>query len=383
MRTTPRRRRYGALATLAASTVTAGVLATGCGGDGDGGKPRGGGAVEGLPGPGEVLLQAVSAHGPAPFTPSTVRPSPDAPGSPPSAEPGTAPATGIVSGATPGLYGGARSVASCDVARQTRLLTSDDAKAAAFAQAAGVAHTRLADWLDGLTPVVLRSDTRVTGHGYRDGSAADFQAVLQAGTAVLVDEYGAPRVRCASGSPLRSPVPEEGAVEHKGQPWPGFDPGRVVTVNATHHVVDSLFIVSVVSNTLIERKAGTEGEQDRIVTDESVLAAARSPESATSPSAAPQPAAPQPPAPEPAAPQPPAPEPAAPQPAAPEPLDPGPEPEPEPEAEAEAETEFQAGGGAPQDAGEDEGVQGQEADQDQSHLMGPDNAAVEPEPHEG
>ncbi|MEU0273911.1 DUF6777 domain-containing protein [Streptomyces sp. NPDC006307] len=370
MRTTPRRRRYGALATLAASTVTAGLLATGCGGDGDGGKPRGAGAVEGLPGPGEVLLQPVSAHGPAPFTPSTVRPSPDAPGSPPSAEPGTAPATGVVSGATPGLYGGARSVASCDVARQTRLLTSDDAKAAAFAQAAGVAQARLAAWLDGLTPVVLRTDTRVTGHGYGDGSAAAFQAVLQAGTAVLVDEYGAPRVRCASGSPLRAPASEEGGVEHKGQPWPGFDPGRVVTVNATHHAVESLFIVSVVSSTLIERRTGTEGEQDRIVTDESVLAAARPPEAA-----APQPAAPQPPAPQSSAPEPAAPEPAAPEPVEPDPLDPGPEPD--------AEAEFQAGEDVQDQEESQEEDQDQGQDEGQGHLMGPDNAAVEPELDEG
>ncbi|MFJ8648722.1 DUF6777 domain-containing protein [Streptomyces sp. NPDC093546] len=372
MRTTPRRRRYGALATLAASTVTAGLLATGCGGDGDGGKPRGAGAVEGLPGPGEVLLQAVSAHGPAPFTPSTVRPSPDAPGSPPSAEPGAAAATGVVSGATPGLYGGARSVASCDVARQTRLLTSDDAKAAAFAQAAGVAQVRLAAWLDGLTPVVLRTDTRVTGHGYGDGSAAAFQAVLQAGTAVLVDEYGAPRVRCASGSPLRAPVAEEGGVEYKGQSWPGFDPGRVVTVNATHHAVESLFIVSVVSSTLIERRTGTEGEQDRIVTDESVLSAARPPEPAASQPAAPQPAGPQPSSPEPAAP-----EPAAPEPAEPAPLDSESEPVPEPEAE------FQAGEDVQDQEETQEEDQDQDLYQDQGHLMGPDNAAVEPELDEG
>ncbi|MGH3907098.1 MAG: DUF6777 domain-containing protein, partial [Pseudonocardiaceae bacterium] len=42
-------------------------------------------------------------------------------------------------------------------------------------------------------------DTRVTNHGYRDGKATDRQAVLQAGTAVLVDEKGRPRVKCGCG----------------------------------------------------------------------------------------------------------------------------------------------------------------------------------------
>ncbi|WP_063835450.1 DUF6777 domain-containing protein [Streptomyces sp. NRRL S-118] len=286
MRTTTRRRRCGAVA-----AVTAGLLVAGCGSDGEGRPAEGPGAQSGLPGPRDVLLQPAAAHGPAPFTPSTVRPSPDAASAPPSAGPGAPPVTGIVSGATPGLYGGARSVASCDVERQVRLLTSDRARTAAFAQAAGVSPTRLAPWLRGLTPVVLRSDTRVTGHGYREDSAAPFQAVLQAGTAVLVDEYGAPRVRCASGSPLRSPASDDGGVEHKGQPWPGFDPGRVVTVTATQHVVESLLIVSVVSNTLIERRTGTDGEKDRIVTDESVL---NRPAEPPPQSAEPLPVAPQP-----------------------------------------------------------------------------------------
>jgi hypothetical protein len=53
-----------------------------------------------------------------------------------------------------------------------------------------------------LHPVTLTRDTQVTNHAYRNGSAVPFQAILQAGTAVLVDKYGTPVVRCFCGNPL-------------------------------------------------------------------------------------------------------------------------------------------------------------------------------------
>ena len=79
-------------------------------------------------------------------------------------------------------------------------------------------------FLRGLTPVVLRADTRVTNHGFRDGSATSFQSVLQAGTAVLVDDHGAPRVRCACGNPLKAPNNHQGGWQRQGKalarlPW--------------------------------------------------------------------------------------------------------------------------------------------------------------------
>jgi hypothetical protein len=53
-----------------------------------------------------------------------------------------------------------------------------------------------------LHPVTLTRDTQVTNHAYTNGQAVPFQAILQAGTAVLVDEYGVPVVRCYCGNPL-------------------------------------------------------------------------------------------------------------------------------------------------------------------------------------
>ncbi|MDN3294876.1 hypothetical protein QWM81_12590 [Streptomyces ficellus] len=255
MRSPTRRRRHAALTALTA--LAAGVLTAACGGGGDRGAAAGTGTAAGSH---TVRLQPAGAQGPDPFTASTALPSPRPPGAPPPAERG---GVRTVLGSTPGLYAGTRARPSCDVEQQVRLLTADDTKARAFAQAAGIGPAGIAPWLRGLTPVVLRADTRVTGHGYRDGSATAFQSVLQAGTAVLVDQYGAPRVRCACGNPLRSPVGAQGAAVHKGRPWAGHRPDRVLIIAPTQQVVTSLVIVDVEHDTWIERRTGTGGEQDK------------------------------------------------------------------------------------------------------------------------
>ncbi|MFD7319656.1 DUF6777 domain-containing protein [Streptomyces sp. NPDC059875] len=249
----PRRPHVTALAALVSA-----LLLAGCSSGGDSGAAGLEAASQ------EVFLQPVAAQGPDPFTASTAKAAAPAPtAAAPDTPPPTASAQTIreVTGSTPGLYGGTRSVASCDVERQVAFLAGDQAKAHAFAEAAGIPESALADWLRGLTPVVLSSDTRVTNHGFRDGSATAFQSVLQAGTAVLVDQYGAPRVRCACGNPLRSPVAVQGA-RHSGQPWRGYHRDRVVVIRPTTTVVNSLVIVNVVNNTWIERKTGTDGERD-------------------------------------------------------------------------------------------------------------------------
>ncbi|MFE2237589.1 DUF6777 domain-containing protein [Streptomyces sp. NPDC059442] len=254
----PRRALGAAVAALASALLAAGCSASG--GDGGGGSEQ-------TSAPREVFLQPIAAEGPDPFTASTVNPAaapPPATVPPdPSASATTAPDRTVreVTGSTPGLYGGTRSVASCDVERQVAFLADDPAASRAFADAAGIPESRVASWLRGLTPVHLRADTRVTNHGLRDGRATAFQAVLQSGTAVLVDQYGAPRVRCACGNPLRSPVAVQGAVQ-SGRPWSGYRPDRVVVVRPTTTIVNSLVIVNVVDNTWIERGTGTDGERD-------------------------------------------------------------------------------------------------------------------------
>ncbi|MGW2014564.1 DUF6777 domain-containing protein [Streptomyces sp. NPDC001927] len=242
--------------TLAAAVLAAALVLAGCSsvdrGGGNGADRSTATAAQ------EVVLQPVAARGPDPFTASTT--TPGAPAGTP-APTGTAGTVREITGSTPGLYGGTRSVPSCDVEQQVAFFAEDRAKARAFAEAAGIPESSLAGWLRELTPVVLRTDTRVTGHGYRDGVPTPFQSVLQAGTAVLVDQYGTPRVRCACGNPLRSPIAVKGAAD-KGRPWDGYHPDRVVIIRPTTTVVTSLVIVNVVDNTWIERKTGTDGKQD-------------------------------------------------------------------------------------------------------------------------
>ncbi|MFD5427289.1 DUF6777 domain-containing protein [Streptomyces sp. NPDC127084] len=257
-------RRYARLAAQSA-VLSAALLVTGCSkltGSGQGGTE----ARQ------QVHLQPASDLGPDPFTPSTATLAGaagplSAPRARASAPPSTAPsqfgAVRTVLGSTPGLYGGTRSIASCDVEQQIRFLTVDANKGRAFASGAGVSQEDLPEFLRGLTPVVLRADVRVTGHSYRAGSAQRFQSVLQSGTAVLVDEHGSPRVRCASGSPLASPVIESGAVEEQGREWPGYEADRVVVVTRSAGAIKNLIIADVAGNSWLARTSGTDGEADR------------------------------------------------------------------------------------------------------------------------
>ncbi|MFJ4779962.1 DUF6777 domain-containing protein [Streptomyces sp. NPDC088762] len=209
----------------------------------------------------EVHLQPVASAGPHPFTASSAT-GESAPVQPPLPNP-TGEGIRTVNAATPGLYGGTERLGSCDIEQQVRYLTSDDAKARAFAEASNIEQAKLPDFLRGLTPVVLRADTRVTNHGFRDGTADGFQAVLQAGTAVLVDEHGMPRVRCACGNPLLSPRAPKGSPVQKGEPWSGYQPNQVIVIEPTTQVINNLLIVNVADNTWIERKRGDDGAQDR------------------------------------------------------------------------------------------------------------------------
>nr|WP_190184242.1 DUF6777 domain-containing protein [Streptomyces cirratus] len=240
---------------------------------------RPGGSPSGKAG-GEVFLQPAAAAGPDPFTESTAAdqgtppatlplqsPSPQTPGT---AAPSTA-ATGTtvtrsVTGAAPGLYGGTKDVASCDVEKQIKELSAQPAKNAAFASALSVEPASVPRYLRSLTPLRLRVDTRVTNHGYRDGKPTAYQAVLQAGTAVLVDDRGVPRVRCACGNPLTPPVALGGEPKRTGQPWPSYRPSRVVVIAPSVTVVNKFVIYDGHEGRWVERdRHDHEGKHDKTV----------------------------------------------------------------------------------------------------------------------
>ncbi|MEU2659491.1 DUF6777 domain-containing protein [Streptomyces sp. NPDC007325] len=214
-------------------------------------------------GSGEVFLQNTSAAGPDPFTASTART--DSASGAASLPPrtGTAEtATPRVSGSTPGLYGGTRATASCDVERQVRYLSAEPAKNAAFAKVLGLEPNAVPAYLRSLTPLQLRVDTRVTNHGYKDGAATSYQAVLQAGTAVLVDGRGVPRVRCACGNPLTEPVAQQ-EPRTTGTPWPNYQASQVVVVAPSVTVVNVFVVYDPEDDAWFAREHGDTGRQDR------------------------------------------------------------------------------------------------------------------------
>ncbi|MBB4710887.1 hypothetical protein BJ965_000769 [Streptomyces luteogriseus] len=215
----------------------------------------------------ELLLQPAAAPGPDPFTDSTAltaaTPSP-APRTPHRTDRASdAEGPRILSGGTPGLYGGTEGVGSCDIGRQIGHLTRDPARGRAFAEAAGISPAALPDHVRALTPVVLRADTRVTGHGLRAGRITRYQSVLQAGTAVLVDDRGLPRVRCACGNPLGPPEASRGTVVTRGTAWPGYRPGRVIAVTPAPQAVIGFTIIDLATRTWIERLTGHDVRHDR------------------------------------------------------------------------------------------------------------------------
>jgi hypothetical protein len=212
----------------------------------------------------EVLLQPAASTGPDPFTPSAgqaaaATPSPVATSASP-----TANGLRAVSGSTAGLYGGSMNNSSCDVPRLVRYLTADRDKERAWAAVEGIDAAAVPSYLRSLTPVLLRADTRVTNHGYRNGAATSFQSVLQAGTAVLVDDHGVPRVRCACGNPLTPPV-LEGNPRYTGQAWPSYQPSNLVVVTAAPRPMTTIIVIDIQSGSWFQRFIGDTGGKDQPV----------------------------------------------------------------------------------------------------------------------
>ncbi|HEX6421713.1 MAG TPA: DUF6777 domain-containing protein [Acidimicrobiales bacterium] len=180
----------------------------------------------------------------------------------------------VVEGSEPAVYGGSRDTRVCDVAALTEFLTdpANAGKAAAWAAVQGIEVGEIEDYIGGLTAVRLRWDTRVTNHGFRDGEATPFQSLLQAGTAVLVDDTGVPRVKCNCGNPLGEPGDLGGAsaadamalddlAQNPDQAWEGLDPAEAVRILPGGQV-DEITLVDVDTGGLIERPVGSDGASE-------------------------------------------------------------------------------------------------------------------------
>lgn len=107
-----------------------------------------------------------------------------------------------------GPFGGTGSDLVCDRDLLVRSLKARPERLVEWARVLGVEPTikAVGIYISKLHPVTLTRDTRVTNHTFTNGRAVGFQSILAAGTAVLVDDYGNPVVRCRCGNPLLKPV---------------------------------------------------------------------------------------------------------------------------------------------------------------------------------
>jgi hypothetical protein len=213
--------------------------------------------------PGQVFLDAANSPGPDPFLANgTVAPAPapaaNLPTPPLQARTGQGAPT--YPGTTPGLYGGMQNASTCNTDQIISYLETNPDPAAMWAGVLGLQPAAIRSYLTGLTPVILRTDTRLTSYGLGRGRAIPSQVVLQAGTSVLVEPSGLPRVRCGSGNPLDQPralAPSSSSdgPRYTGTPWPRFSPSTVIVIAPTAPI-GAIVIVDLGRGVVIIRAPG-------------------------------------------------------------------------------------------------------------------------------
>lgn len=201
----------------------------------------------------DVAREAVGTPSANPFMPPVGTDEPDVP-PPPSSE-------GTFTGDTQGLYGGTRNIASCDPKQMVTFLRQNPSKGQAWADTLGITPDMISDYVAKLTPVVLRSDTYVTNHGFTNGRATSFPALLQAGTAVLVNTYGLPVTKCYCGNPLTA-SPSRSARNYVGASWARFSPRRVTVVRPARTEIKVFTLVNPKKVIVFDRPVGTTGDKD-------------------------------------------------------------------------------------------------------------------------
>src|SRR3954469_10008238 len=193
-------------------------------------------AATGVTGPSEVRAEPVSSAGENPFTDPAGK---DMAGlDPPAGAAGTGGGRPSYQGDLPGLYGGTRNYATCDAEKLIAFLEANADKANAWAFTLGIRPEQIRSYVHHLTPVLLRTDTRVTNHGYVNGRATPIQSVLQAGTAVFVDDYGRPVVKCYCGNPLTAPTLYRAPV-YVGTRWTRFTSTHITIIRRSVTIIEN------------------------------------------------------------------------------------------------------------------------------------------------
>ena len=205
----------------------------------------------------EVVLQPAGFVTQSPFAADPFAGAPDptlATLAEPSATLPTAPLNTQTTGATDvAIYGGSGSHTVCDAAKFQTFMEKNATQAKAWVDALN-ADSQL-NWKNGqpltvadipayvqtLAPVVLMTDTLVTNHDFVNGKPVAYTSVLQAGTAVLADMWGVPRLQCYCGNPLTLP-PGVNNVTYTGQAWAGFNPANVTRLQPPQTPVPALTV---------------------------------------------------------------------------------------------------------------------------------------------
>jgi hypothetical protein len=238
------------------------LAVTGCGGGqgGSGTTAATTAAVTGIQGPSEVSAEPVEHAGDNPFTPPVGKDRKNA------KPPKRATSTGrpvSYTGNLPGLYGGTMDYSTCDKAQLVTFLRETPDKAQAWAQALNISTTQITSFVDDLTAVTLRTDVRVTNHGFVNGIANPIQSVLQAGTAVLVDQYGKPVVKCYCGNPLTSPLTYDKPV-YTGPVWTAFQPQNITIINQSTTIINNFRLYDPSTGEIFTRPQGSDGTDDKV-----------------------------------------------------------------------------------------------------------------------
>jgi len=151
----------------------------------------------------------------------------------------------------------------CDVKQLVSFLQGNADKAAAWAKVIGITLGEIPSYIDDLTSVILRSDTRVTNHGFAGGAATNLQSVLQAGTAVLIDKFG---VRACVATAATAHLTGAGHSHLRG-------PDVVRLRSRTGHgdrasptPIINIVLINIVDGTTFQRPVGTDGGSNVKVT---------------------------------------------------------------------------------------------------------------------
>lgn len=241
-----------------------------------------------------VLYQEPESPGPDPFTDpavfvsdvteltttTTLAPTPT-----PTPRPTTttlAASPGVTATPSPqGPFGGSGKKGECDPELLIRFLNDNPDKKEAWVEVLGVEPEDFEEYVRSLRPVVMTRDARVTNHGFKNGEANPFQAILASGTAVLVDESGEIVVRCYCGNPLLPPKQLED-FECEGCP-PNYDPPPAC--NMTCYPPTTTTTTAPVTTTLVESTTTTR----RVTTTRRTTTTTRPATTAITPTTATQP----------------------------------------------------------------------------------------------